>query len=817
MTLRAKTLLLIGSTLMGLVIVIYGGASFFLRRNYANLERQLMTADANRARKALQETITAIDRTTRDYALWDDTYAFVQTEDPDYIEYNFIDDVFIEFGLNLVVIFDADGRPLFARAFDLEEEVETALPPTLLVALQPYLSPNISGHNGILLLPDLPLLLAARPILPSVDPLPANGVLVMGRYLDAVEIARLASIVELTLAFEPIGHPASHAPPAALDLLLDPDPEPTIVEPQQNQTVTAYSLINDINQEPALLLTVTAPRSIYQQGLTSLRFLFWGLLFAGMIFSGVGLILVERLVLARIALLTNEVVNIGQTGDTQQRAQISGNDELSQLAESINGMIARLDGALVEQEEARKELQQNLRKTTLLNRVIATATATRDPNRVMELVCEELGKAFDLPQVALALLNDDTRYSRVVAEYCAPGHPSALGIVIPVEGNPLTEYIIETQESVYIANVQTDPRYQVMQAVALERGTVSMLLSPLIIKGYVVGTLGLNTTEPREFSATEIDMVESVVRAISRALENARLYTVLETELHERRRAEEALQKAKAAAEAANLTKSEFVSVVSHELRVPLTAIQGFADLMAKGVMGTVSEAQTRHLQTIINNVSRLNNLITDLTDISRIETGRVNLHFTAVDLHTLIEEALQLTEDQIKQRDHTLEIQINGRIPPIWGDRDRLIQILTNLISNAYKYTPNGGHIILAARPTLSRLGPQGGLKAAQITIKDNGIGIRPEDQQQLFQRFFRAQDEQAQQLPGTGLGLSIVKNLLEIQGGRIWFESDYGKGTTFHFIIPLMDQLSPLPVEDQPSPTASVAVPLAEESPLK
>jgi signal transduction histidine kinase len=245
--------------------------------------------------------------------------------------------------------------------------------------------------------------------------------------------------------------------------------------------------------------------------------------------------------------------------------------------------------------------------------------------------------------------------------------------------------------------------------------------------------------------------------------------------------------------------------VVSHELRVPLTAIQGFAELMSKGVMGPVTEAQTRHLQTIINNVTRLNNLITDLTDISKIETGRINLQFTAVNVQDLIHEALQLTEDQIKQRDHTLDLQLNGAIPAVWADRDRLMQILTNLISNAYKYTPNGGRIVIAARPTVSQLGPQGGLKAAQITVSDNGIGIRAEDQQQLFQRFFRSGDTEARQSPGTGLGLSIVKNLLEIQGGRIWFESVHGQGSSFHIIIPLMDQLTP--IEREPTPAKNAA----------
>ena len=230
----------------------------------------------------------------------------------------------------------------------------------------------------------------------------------------------------------------------------------------------------------------------------------------------------------------------------------------------------------------------------------------------------------------------------------------------------------------------------------------------------------------------------------------------------------------------ANKSKSEFVSLVSHELKLPMTSIKGYSDLMLSGATGQLNDNQTNFLTTIRNNVNRMNTLVSDLADISRIESGNLRLEPREVPVWDVIDEVVTLTRTQVTQKNQTVTVDIPQELPKSWCDRNRLTQILTNLVSNANKYTPDGGEIIVHAIL-------QDGM--IQIKVQDNGLGMTPEDQNKLFSKFFRSADEKIREAPGTGLGLSITKNLIEMQGGKIWFESEFRKGTTFYFTVPVRD----------------------------
>ena len=811
MTLRAKLLLLLGGIFASLVVVVHGAALFFLQQSVTQLEEQRLTADAQRAQRVLQAAIADLDRTTRAYAFSGVAYTYLQNHEADHAAGLPFADLLAGQGLDFLLLLDKDDNLVLGQPLDPRSNAATTPARALLQAVEPYRQPDREGYRGVLLLPaDRAVLLAIHPVLSTPESLSPVGVLIMGRYVDEAESGRRAGLADLALTFQPVSQIEPAHPALIQDLTAANDQEygSVLVESANRRQLHAYGLISGLDGQPALLYTVSAARPTFLQGLADLPFLSWLLLLAGLTIGGIGLLGMERLVFKRVTQLAGQVSAVAQSGDTGQRVELPGQDELSQLATAISEMISQLDMALAEQKETDEHLQQNLHKTTLLYRVIAAAAALRDPHQVMELVCIELAQALQLPHVTFTLLSSDNESLRVVAGHGPEGKPPSLGLTIPIQENLLIQTALSTGQSVYIANAQTEPRYGMLQEIARQRGTVSAFLVPLIIKNQVVGLLELSAVENREFSSGERDTVESVVRATSRALENARLYAALETELEQRKQAEKELQKAKEWAESANYAKTEFISTISHELRVPLTAIQGFADLMLRQLVGPINEAQERYLQTIISNAIRLNNLISDLSDISRIETGRFNLQFNPVDIYDLIEEAVALTEDQIKRRNHTLELRLQEGIPVVWADRGRLMQILTNLICNAYKFTPNGGLITLSARTTIRKLGPRRGLRVAQITVSDNGIGISPDEQPRVFERFFRSDDDQAREARGTGLGLSIVKNLLELQGGRIWFESSYGQGTTFHFIIPLMDQLDPL--ESKP-PAATFAAPRA------
>jgi len=240
----------------------------------------------------------------------------------------------------------------------------------------------------------------------------------------------------------------------------------------------------------------------------------------------------------------------------------------------------------------------------------------------------------------------------------------------------------------------------------------------------------------------------------------------------------------------ADRAKSEFVSTVSHELRTPLTSIKGYTDLLIAGAVGEINEQQKRFLNIIKSNADRLTALINDLLDISRIETGRIQLNMEPLRMEEIVLEVVNSLRRQIEEKGLTLELDIPPGLREVYGDRDRLTQVLTNLVSNAYHYTPSG-----SIRISLSQVED-----VLRVDVADTGIGISPEDQKRIFDRFFRADHPVVRESRGTGLGLSIVKMFVEMHGGRIWVESEPGKGSTFTFILPTTPEALPISPEELP-----------------
>lgn len=227
--------------------------------------------------------------------------------------------------------------------------------------------------------------------------------------------------------------------------------------------------------------------------------------------------------------------------------------------------------------------------------------------------------------------------------------------------------------------------------------------------------------------------------------------------------------------------KSEFVATVSHELRTPMTSIKGFVDLLLMGASGELNEEQRHFLEIVRKNTERLEVLVTDLLDISRIEAGKVGLEFEGVDLSAVLEEQESFLEHLMRSHEKpmNLSLTIEDDLPQVWADPVRVRQILANLLENAFQYTPAGGQIDLRASSTEG---------VVQLEVSDNGIGIPLAEQERIFERFFRGESALNLGVPGTGLGLSIVLNLVEMQGGRLWVSSEGvpGKGTTFTVTLP-------------------------------
>lgn len=238
----------------------------------------------------------------------------------------------------------------------------------------------------------------------------------------------------------------------------------------------------------------------------------------------------------------------------------------------------------------------------------------------------------------------------------------------------------------------------------------------------------------------------------------------------------------------ANSAKSEFVSLVSHELKTPMTAIKGYADLIAQGAVGPINEVQANFLSTIRANVNRMANLVSDLADVSRIESGKLRLDFEATSVQEVLQEVIRTVSTQLEEKKQQILLDIPTDLPPVWCDRNRLIQIYNNLISNAIKYSPPEAKIEVKCQETTRSREGQADQRLVLSMVRDHGLGISPEDQTKIFQKFFRSEDAKVRENPGTGLGLNITKYLVEIQGGQIWFESQLGVGTTFYFTIPVV-----------------------------
>jgi len=239
----------------------------------------------------------------------------------------------------------------------------------------------------------------------------------------------------------------------------------------------------------------------------------------------------------------------------------------------------------------------------------------------------------------------------------------------------------------------------------------------------------------------------------------------------------------------ANLAKSEFVSFVAHELKNPMTSIKGYSELLAAGSVGQINEMQSNFLSTIRANVQRMSALVSDLNDNAKIEAGQLRLDYKPVNVDDVVDEVVRSTKRQVDEKKQAIELHVPQQLPNVWADQTRVGQVLTNLVSNAHKYTPEGGKILVGAELTSNQWDPAGAKEVVHLWVKDNGIGISIDDQAKIFQKFFRSDDSKAREAPGTGLGLNITKSLVEMQGGRIWFDSEFRHGTTFHFTVPIAE----------------------------
>jgi signal transduction histidine kinase/HAMP domain-containing protein len=322
---------------------------------------------------------------------------------------------------------------------------------------------------------------------------------------------------------------------------------------------------------------------------------------------------------------------------------------------------------------------------------------------------------------------------------------------------------VRSREPVQLPDVWEEPGYPVRDM--LDRMAVRGVLAlPFMQERKVVGALVVGRKTPGRFPQETVEVLQMFTAQSVLAIHNARLFREIEM-------ANERLKEL-------DRMKSHFLSNVSHELRTPLTAIEGLADNMLDGVTGPLTSKQANYMSGIKESTERLERLINDLLDLSVIEAGKTELRPNNFSMSNLLQEITNTLKPMAEEKNIHLEIASTNGNSTAWADRDKVTQVLTNLIGNAVKFTPSGGKVTMTAIPADTAW--------LQVSITDTGPGIPPEEAGKIFDEFYQLTQPGREKSKGVGLGLAISKKLVEMHGGRIRVESSVGEGSTFSFTVP-------------------------------
>ncbi len=454
--------------------------------------------------------------------------------------------------------------------------------------------------------------------------------------------------------------------------------------------------------------------------------------------------------------------------------------------------LARQAAVAIENANLHTQVEENLRglrkrahRLASMHRMATLISSTLDKNEILNSCVELLVELFHADHSAIVIINHNNGNAYVRAEH---PHTPALGQVIFRQSSDSYEVVnrlimgnnVLMFETDNIAHVFSDPS---TQDVFEKFGSVQGMLLPLIAQEQIIGVIIVDSQQyEHRFSDGDEDTLVTLASQIAMAIHNTDLY-------------EQALE--------ANRLKSEFLANVSHELRTPLNAIIGYSELLLTGIYGELTEKQSDRLDRVYSGGKHLLELINEVLDLSKIESGRMDLEIMPVQVKHLIAESTIEAREHAPTKGLQVILDIDETLPPVRLDPTRLRQVISNLVSNAVKFTAEGSVVVMANMVTV-----EGGMSSPkvypppsillsdgqwlQIAVEDSGIGIAPENHETIFEAFRQVDGSSIREFEGTGLGLAITRRLTELHNGFVWVESELGVGSIFRCLIPITDNTS-------------------------
>jgi PAS domain S-box-containing protein len=467
-------------------------------------------------------------------------------------------------------------------------------------------------------------------------------------------------------------------------------------------------------------------------------------------------------------------------------------------------------------KQAELELQQKAEQAKLLQTITQRIRSTLNLDAILKTTVEEVHRVLNSDRVLVYRVFPD-KTGAVIAESASPQWKSTLERSFPEEVFPQANYDLYVQGRIFALSDREAEPLELLPCLAdflADLQVRAKLVVPIIQNEALWGLLIAHQCDrPRYWQTWESNLLQQISNQLAIAIQQADLFEQLQNELSDRQQTQQHLTEinqrlAESNEELARATrlKDEFLANMSHELRTPLNAILGMTEGMQEQVFGKTSSAQIKALQTIERSGSHLLELINDILDVAKIESGQIDLEYSIVSVESLCQSSLTFIRQQALKKSIQLKNKLSPNLPELNVDERRIRQVLINLLNNAVKFTPEGGNITLevsyqplSATPEILSSAPVDNLLQSDlsgyihIAISDTGIGIAPENISKLFQPFVQIDSALNRQYQGTGLGLALVKRIVEMHGGKVMLSSVLGSGSCFTVILPCAELASP------------------------